>query len=353
MNTAKKLSLIDAMQMEADRTGMVMTFDDDGQQISVEPTPKSYENQALNNYPPIAGQDKKDLNPSSSNTRGKRGTDYDKALNANRGRVALIDWLTIVIPDVDFLPTGVYDHDQFIESVNRFFLSYLGLSASPTLRGGKNFYSHSWEILDKSQNIVGFVAHGGNKDTVCINLTGTACCGIGSAGYLFVYNHLKEFGGRITRIDLAHDFYDGEITIQHVIDWHKNGMFKTKSGRGAYPSIRGHFDFGSGAGNTVEVGNRQSGKMLRAYEKGKQLGDKNSPWLRIELELRNTDREIPYEILRDEASYLAGAYLCLQGFAPNQSYVKTQQKTTLKSIAEPLTVVSLWQCNKFLMTPTN
>ena len=39
-------------------------------------------------------------------------------------------------------------------------------------------------------------------------------------------------------------------------------------------------------GRTLQIGCRTSDKMLRAYEKGKQLGDKNSDWLRIEVELK-------------------------------------------------------------------
>jgi DNA relaxase NicK len=45
------------------------------------------------------------------------------------------------------------------------------------------------------------------------------------------------------------------------------------------------------------VGKRKNGKLLRVYEKGKQLGDESSPWVRWELELHNRDRVIPWEVL--------------------------------------------------------
>ena len=54
-----------------------------------------------------------------------------------------------------------------------------------------------------------------------------------------------------------------------------------------------------------------NGKMLRIYEKGKQLGDSESPWVRVEAELRNKSRVIPWDALTRPGSYLAGAYPCL------------------------------------------
>ena len=39
-------------------------------------------------------------------------------------------------------------------------------------------------------------------------------------------------------------------------------------------------------GRTLQIGCRSSDKLLRAYEKGKQLGSANSDWLRLEVELK-------------------------------------------------------------------
>ena len=36
-------------------------------------------------------------------------------------------------------------------------------------------------------------------------------------------------------------------------------------------------------------------KLLRAYEKGKQLGDKNSEWVRLEVELKAKHTHIPFD----------------------------------------------------------
>ena len=65
-------------------------------------------------------------------------------------------------------------------------------------------------------------------------------------------------------------------------------------------------------GRTLEVGRRANGKMLRCYEKGKQLGDQSSRWTRFEVELRNNDRDLPFDLLTDCDRFFVGAYKCLQ-----------------------------------------
>ena len=50
---------------------------------------------------------------------------------------------------------------------------------------------------------------------------------------------------------------------------------------------------------------------MRVYEKGKQLGDTSSPWVRWELELHNRDRIIPWDVLLEPGKYLAAAYPCM------------------------------------------
>lgn len=71
---------------------------------------------------------------------------------------------------------------------------------------------------------------------------------------------------------------------------------------------------------------RASGKFGRFYEKGKQLGDPNSPWVRVEVEWRSQDRYIPYDILVRPGHYLAGAYPCLAFLNEEQSTIKTVPK---------------------------
>ena len=56
------------------------------------------------------------------------------------------------------------------------------------------------------------------------------------------------------------------------------------------------------------VGSRKNGKIMRCYEKGKQLGDKKSKWFRSELEIHGKKRVIPFDILTKPTSYFIAAY---------------------------------------------
>ncbi|HJW53804.1 MAG TPA: replication initiation factor domain-containing protein, partial [Burkholderiaceae bacterium] len=56
------------------------------------------------------------------------------------------------------------------------------------------------------------------------------------------------------------------------------------------------------------VGKRKNGKMMRVYEKGQQLGALWHPWVRWEVELHNTDRVVPWDVLLDPARYFVGSY---------------------------------------------
>ena len=66
--------------------------------------------------------------------------------------------------------------------------------------------------------------------------------------------------------------------------------------------------------------------MLRIYEKGKQLGDSESHWVRVEAELRNKSRLIPWDVLTRPGNYLAGAYPCLAYLSGSQDKIKTITK---------------------------
>jgi phage replication initiation protein len=114
--------------------------------------------------------------------------------------------------------------------------------------------------------------------------------------------HVEDFGGpkawggvkaSITRVDVAYDDFEGRtVDIETARRWYGEGGF-TSSGRP--PTAELIDDLGSGRGKTFYVGNRGHGKLCRVYEKGRKEGDPTSPWVRVEVEWRNKNREIPWE----------------------------------------------------------
>jgi phage replication initiation protein len=130
---------------------------------------------------------------------------------------------------------------------------------------------------------------------------------------------------KITRVDLAVDALHGEFGVEDVVDWYQSGDFNM-GGRNPRHSLIGDW-LAPKHGRTFEVGRRENGKMMRAYEKGRQLGDQSSLWTRFEVEIRNNDRDIPFEVLTDSDSYFVGAYKCLERILDAAgTRIKTHQK---------------------------
>lgn len=242
-------------------------------------------------------------------------------------KAARVDWLGSSFQASIF---GAGDHEvlgKFSELLYRAISMVVDLDV---VKGGKNFYKRSYDVRlpygGQSHDRLGFVAIGGNRDTVFFCLTGTGCSLIDGEGFLRLRNLLEAMGAKLTRVDLAYDDFEGVRSVDWVMqEWLKGDGFKCW---GKVPSMcqHGNWERPDGSGRTIEVGKRDSSKMLRAYEKGKQLGDPNSTWVRFEVEFKGSDRVLPYEMLTDPGSFLAGAYPCLAWVSGEQSSIKMVKK---------------------------
>jgi phage replication initiation protein len=167
----------------------------------------------------------------------------------------------------------------------------------------------------------GLLGYGGEhqRGTAHLELNAHGCARIQDWNAVRVW--CEAYGVRITRIDLAHDDFSGEtVSVAQARAWFDEGQFTT-GGRAPYARLVD--DLGSDRGKTLYVGQRQNGKLCRVYEKGKQLGDPQSPWCRVEVELRGKSRDIPYDVLLRASDYLAGAYPCLAYLSQRQDKVRT------------------------------
>ena len=159
-------------------------------------------------------------------------------------------------------------------------------------------------------------------------MNATACAHITN------WHSVKQWGdthsAKITRVDLAHDDFLGEtVSVERARAWYDAGEF-TSNGRP--PAAKLIDDMGTSKGKTLYVGNRANGKLLRVYEKGRQLGDPSSPWVRVELELRGKSRAIPWDVLTSPTTYLAGGYPCLAFLSAVQNKIRTITKTVMVSV---------------------
>lgn len=156
---------------------------------------------------------------------------------------------------------------------------------------------------------IGALAYGGEsqRGRWMVQFTGKGC------GLVEDWAGMREFleglQSKITRVDLAADFMGGEYTVNDAERLFLEGGF---NGGGRRPTSEKAGDWIEGIrGRTVYVGKGTNGKMLRVYEKGKQLGDLTSPWVRWEVQLAARDRVIPFDALTEPEGYFAGCYPCL------------------------------------------
>ncbi|MDO5102394.1 MAG: replication initiation factor domain-containing protein [Lautropia sp.] len=229
--------------------------------------------------------------------------------------VASVDWISCTLPEqpgwrsiIDEAVLGICDvREGFVEN-ERGFLGY--------------------EHSGRYGPVV--VAWGGKsqRQTVYLSIPGTVAGALSAHKLAQLAVFLEKSGARLTRLDCAVDDYDGKfLSIAKVRRWYREGRFISN---GRPPKATFISDEGNGTGSTFYVGSRNGGKFLRVYEKGKQMGDPSSPWVRVEVQLGNKLRELPWEGLSRPADVLAGTYPALDAVsrAPlsvNMYYVKSRK----------------------------
>ena len=191
--------------------------------------------------------------------------------------------------------------------------------------GGMFGYTASAMIQIDDAN-AGIVAWGAANGGCMVSFSGAGCAGIDFKMLHMIVEHVPGF--KITRVDLALDDYEGTaFDVGRFREFAMDGLF---SGRGPAPAytyiesghlglinpkeLKKRYGFFADLGRSFYIGARQSGKLFRAYEKGKQMKSEQFPnWQRAEVEIRSTNREIPLDVLLNPDAYFAGAYPALAG----------------------------------------
>jgi phage replication initiation protein len=209
----------------------------------------------------------------------------------------------------------------------QYFHLFLGeaFGALQERKGGLHGYQKSFTIGQTG----GLLAFGGQRGTALVSLPGSACALITDweSCYHLFHDILKA---RITRWDGAVDVFDGMPSVDDAVQFYKSGQFNAGGNK---PSCSQHGNWlePDDSGRTFYIGKRKNGKLLRVYEKGKQLGDSSSPWVRWELELHNRDRIIPWEVILEPGKYLAASYACMGWVSEIQERIRTTRQTATLS----------------------
>lgn len=240
---------------------------------------------------------------------------------------AFVDWLSFTVSD------SVQKAPWEWGNTLRVLLEVPDLEIGDQERGVSGFkYSVPLVVSRAGEPVtVGKIAWGGEsqRKRVYVSLSGALCSLV--AAWSAPASILDIAGARITRVDLTHDDYEGTRSVDQAVSMYDSGEFKS-GGRNPICACQGDWKLVSGHGRTFYVGKRGHGKLLRVYEKGKQLGDASSPWVRWEVEFHNRDRVIPVDVLTDPARYLAGSFPALAFVSEDRTPIRTQRKTLKASL---------------------
>lgn len=230
------------------------------------------------------------------------------------GFTCLVDFLTFTVA----LPV-----ETVLQSLSGLIRGFV---VKPRDRGVFGF-SESAELVG-----LGLVGWGGAAvaGRCMVSLSGAGCAAVDDFAELA--SLLERWGARITRCDLAYDdFLSASVSVDRARDWYERGGFDLRARR---PSATFVDDLGSGAGRTLYIGRRGSGKLCRVYEKGRAFGDPRSSWVRCEVEWRDADRTIPYDVLMRPADYIAGAYPALAFVSSVVSKIRTCKEVAKRSLSQ-------------------
>lgn len=274
--------------------------------------------------------------------RGRR-TFYTMAKVKAHKRLAIIDWLNFTVHEDTFNKVKgeqMIDTDHYVIEASKQLEKIFGFGVTMKRDMGMNFYRESWIVGEK----FGHVCFGGQRETMLISISGLGCQNAASGWEKRLYDFLNNFAVRpsISRIDLAHDDLEGRyLSVDWAASkWAARGFNSGKGGRLVNIERVGNWDAPTGAGRTVTFGIRSAGKFCRFYEKGRQLGDKNSSWCRAEVEFKSSDRIIPLDVLLEPSAYFAGAYPCFAEFFDQEHAARLQlkEKTARTTLATAVRV---------------
>lgn len=271
----------------------------------------------------------------------------------------LLDNIGIDLLDV----LGCGEVERFVCRLNNVFTSETYVWTVKNNPTGRFNYSYSATLYADGEQ-AGVICWGGKNLGCYVSFMGTGCNALDMKR---LYEEIKNIPAlKITRIDLAHDDYAGKHSIKRALSKAKKGQFNSGGRPACYMYVEsGHltekmlkenfkdlkeisnestkstakktFGFIPSKGKTLYIGSRESGKLLRIYEKGKQLGDMKSKWVRWEVELHSSQRVIPLDAMVKPSEYLAATYPALAFLSVEQCKIKTlvkQATMTIEKIVE-------------------
>lgn len=227
---------------------------------------------------------------------------------------------------------SLLEDEDFVRAASMLAQEIFGFGIYQESKGsGGRFYERCW--LMGSENVLyGRVHFGGQNQTMLVELTGTGCNAAKAGWEARLFDFLSmATRPKITRVDIAKDFFNGEYSPEQARVDRNAGLFTCHNRKPKGECIGSDWEEDDVKnmfnGKTYGVGSRESSKYVRVYEKGKQLGDKQSSWTRFEIEFKSKDIIIPLEVLTNPGEYFGGAYPVCERFSHQASRIQTVKES--------------------------
>jgi phage replication initiation protein len=242
--------------------------------------------------------------------------DVKKVLTrTDRTGTAFHDWITVTFDVAAFMRfSGVsyVTDDDIAEEMSR-LTERLGLHGISAKREhGRYFHKHCWVLGDGFGEFV--CGHRSGRAMLSISGQGLLHASVGAMSQLHrALCAIDDAGGdvRLTRVDLAMDFFSGGPTHEDIERAYIDGKFVRQQRHIDCPDVWPQFvthgckytKRGHESGLTDYIGSRNSDLFARRYDKGRAEGDPNSAWVRFEVEMKGRDTVIPLDILLNPQKY--------------------------------------------------
>lgn len=223
---------------------------------------------------------------------------------------------------------------------------------------GHDFYRFRWSIHRFGCEVgwIGFLSSGDSPrqqaqaNTIHANIYGSACTFASHGWNHRIADIVDSHDAKLTRADLALDFFDGGIDMEQIKTDYLAGLMDS-GGKRLKCNVVG--DWPNGKERSFYIGSKEAGKQTNIYEKGHQIfgAESLSEWVRIELRYGNKLRVLPSDLLRRPGDFFSGASdwhasslaRCVEVFAP--APVKTISRLATETVQAEVTRNVRWAVN--------
>lgn len=258
------------------------------------------------------------------------------------GEICGIDWVSVTMLDTTFddkdsklMTSQGQRHNAIVKNISKTLTDIFGFGISKQNNSGVHMFETSYQL----EHNAGLVALGGQKNKVLIQISGTGCdyAKDGWQSDFYAFLKLQAVDPKITRLDLAFDDLEGRYPLSWFAREFDKGGFNN-GGRRPRIEMYGDWKYPDGSGRTLYIGSSKSPRRCRIYEKGKELGDPNSPWVRTEVEFKAKGMRIDLDALIAPSNFFSLAYPCFKVF--DQEYNYQQRKFERLKQAQLITFAS-------------